>query len=34
MYIKQQFWNIPCKFYYGLKTKGEFFFLMHDAAKA
>ena len=30
MYIKQQLWNIPCKFYYGLKTKGEFFFLMQQ----
>ena len=33
MYIKQQLWNIPCEFYYGLKTWGEFSFLMHDATK-
>ena len=33
MYIKQQLWNIPCEFYYDLKTYGEFFFLMHDATK-
>ena len=33
MYIKQQLWNIPCEFYYGLKTWVEFFFLMRDAKK-
>ena len=30
MYIKQQLWNIPCEFYYGLKMQGEFFFLMQQ----
>ena len=26
MYIKQQLWNIPCEFYYGLKRKASFSF--------